>query len=705
MVAGLRGRVFLMSFLVLVASIGIAGLSSRDVSAYSIRAPILIDGDANFTSANGVTGGHGTVNDPYIISGWQISSYVAHGIEIHNTIAHFVVRDVLVQGGSSLHSGIRLESAFNGRIENATLTSNVIGLDVSFCRDIAVMNNTITHSTWGIFAYACSQIVLDNDSFSDNEYYGVLLKDSTYMSLNNNSFSGDGVSIDGFNMVCFNTHGIPQNNLVNGKPILYVRNQSDIDISNLAVGQLIVVNCQNGRISNVSTADTDVGIEVSYSSGISIEDCEASSCYQGLHVQYSSNMTLVRNRASYSNEGSRINDCERASVIGNSADYNQRGLILHTCGNFTARNNSLSSNDNAMEVYYGSNCAIVGNSISSTTFTSITLDFCKNLIVAENMIQDSWGIYLYSSEYVRIFHNSFVNLGFECKEELGGHNKWHGGYPLGGNYWAESGVSDSFVGPNQNVLGSDGMGDVPHVVNSETGIKDKYPLVSPWIHKGYLIASFYVSPQISNDTSETFHLDATSSVYLLSPSASPEVRWDWEGNGTWDVDWSLSKEADHQYSGPGIYSVSLEARVMNLTSTAYCAVCVDNTRPMIVFDWMNETIHSRHATIAWISTDSLSQVDHCEYSLDGGEWVPIAGNIGSVNLTGLGDGRHLLAVRAVDRAGNVEEANLSFVVNTSILSPGGPYGPWVLTALVLAIIAAVAMSLLYLRFRTRKRTS
>ena len=55
--------------------------------------PICIDGDLEFTLANGVIGGSGTENDHYIIEDWDINASTANGIYIGNTTAYFTIRD------------------------------------------------------------------------------------------------------------------------------------------------------------------------------------------------------------------------------------------------------------------------------------------------------------------------------------------------------------------------------------------------------------------------------------------------------------------------------------------------------------------------------------------------------------------------------------------------------------------------------------
>ena len=49
----------ILAFLLTTSFLIVSVMVSETVSAYTIRDPIHIDGDAEFTSANGVTGGSG----------------------------------------------------------------------------------------------------------------------------------------------------------------------------------------------------------------------------------------------------------------------------------------------------------------------------------------------------------------------------------------------------------------------------------------------------------------------------------------------------------------------------------------------------------------------------------------------------------------------------------------------------------------------
>jgi parallel beta-helix repeat protein len=78
-------------------------------------------------------------------------------------------------------------------------------------------------------------------------------------------------------------------------------------------------------------------------------------------------------------------------------------------------------------------------------------------------------------------------------------NVWDDGYSSGGNYWSNYTGVDEKSGPNQDLPGSDGIGDTPYVIDPYN--KDHYPLLTPWpsgpgLHelKVTLIAPMHLPP-------------------------------------------------------------------------------------------------------------------------------------------------------------------------------------------------------------------
>src|SRR5439155_132663 len=62
----------------------------------------------------------------------------------------------------------------------------------------------------------------------------------------------------------------------------------------------------------------------------------------------------------------------------------------------------------------------------------------------------------------------------------------------------------------------------------------------------------------SGDTATVFTFTAQVSDDHDQPSAI-QVRWDWNGDGTWDTSWSTTKTATHTFGSAGDYTVVVRA--------------------------------------------------------------------------------------------------------------------------------------------------
>src|SRR5947208_16226501 len=111
----------------LVVSLSARGMVSTATSSLQPHAPIVINGNSDFNSGNGVTSGSGTASDPYVIEGWNITSSGTTGISISNTDAYFVIRSVYVIdtqpccGGAASDVGVNMTSVTNGVLKNSTV--------------------------------------------------------------------------------------------------------------------------------------------------------------------------------------------------------------------------------------------------------------------------------------------------------------------------------------------------------------------------------------------------------------------------------------------------------------------------------------------------------------------------------------------------------------------------------------------------------
>ncbi|MEM2892340.1 MAG: PKD domain-containing protein [Thermoplasmata archaeon] len=71
------------------------------------------------------------------------------------------------------------------------------------------------------------------------------------------------------------------------------------------------------------------------------------------------------------------------------------------------------------------------------------------------------------------------------------------------------------------------------------------------------IASFTAAPAWG-DVTTLFVFNSSMSWDIDTLASNLMFRWDWEGDGSWDTDWSSNCTAVHQFSTPGTYHVVLE---------------------------------------------------------------------------------------------------------------------------------------------------
>jgi len=73
------------------------------------------------------------------------------------------------------------------------------------------------------------------------------------------------------------------------------------------------------------------------------------------------------------------------------------------------------------------------------------------------------------------------------------------------------------------------------------------------------VASFTVTPT-SGDKTTVFNFNASACSDYDEPTSSLQVRWDWDGDGSYDTNYSTAKTTSHQYSNYGIKNVILQVK-------------------------------------------------------------------------------------------------------------------------------------------------
>lgn len=129
-------------------------------------------------------------------------------------------------------------------------------------------------------------------------------------------------------------------------------------------------------------------------------------------------------------------------------------------------------------------------------------------------------------------------------------------------------------------------------------------------------ASFTVSPT-SGTTQTTFNFDASASFDNEDPTSQLQVRWDFDGDGSWDTGWDYIKVTNRQYENQGIYYARVEVKdtedLSDLFTQQIEVTSQVNTPPVAVFSvdptsGTTSTIFEFDASASYDNEDPTSQL-------------------------------------------------------------------------------------------------
>ncbi len=223
------------------------------------------------------------------------------------------------------------------------------------------------------------------------------------------------------------------------------------------------------------------GIDLLSSSSNSIRDNEVRSNDYGVGIysRFSTdNMVLDNVVASNTRGGVSLSYSDNGNVVaGNAVSGSGWGISLYYADNNEIRNNDVFNNTEGLYLQNATGNILRGNNVSHNTMRGIYIDgSTTNSFAYNNVSENGVGFYTYSSSSNWIYHNNIMdNLDQAFNSD--NTNEWDFGYSRGGNYWSDYVGVDVNMGPNQDVPGSDGIGDTPRPV--DMGNEDRYPLMTP----------------------------------------------------------------------------------------------------------------------------------------------------------------------------------------------------------------------------------
>ncbi len=163
--------------------------------AGTAHAPVRIAGNAGFTPANGVTGGSGTPSDPYVIEGWDIDASTAAGVEVVDTDAPFVLRNLTVRQGGSVNAGVHFVNVTNARAENVTANLSAPGFLVEGSRNVTISSCTATGNDVGVEVTGSAGVTVERTESSYNSLLGVRVEHSDLVNVSDNTLTDNAYAV------------------------------------------------------------------------------------------------------------------------------------------------------------------------------------------------------------------------------------------------------------------------------------------------------------------------------------------------------------------------------------------------------------------------------------------------------------------------------------------------------------------------------
>lgn len=319
------------------------------------RGPISIGSDADFTAANGVVGGRGTIDDPYVIAGAEIEAGPddVYGIRIENTHASFILRGVTVRGASGTGgAAIRIAFASAGRLEGCAVSASVNGVE-------------IVSST------------------------GIAMRDCVL------SVTGAGLRVTG-DVVESYAHDIDASNLLNSNPVSYFYGLDGATVSGLTTSHLTVAGSRNVTITGNTLVNGD-GLRLAFVTGSRVAE---NSVYRttpvytehGIFVLQSSDNTIEQNALRNNRlAGIQMTLSSRNVVRWNQLLANDSGIRLVASDNNVVSENVLFANVSGILLSGGAGGNTVADNViyHENTKLGISLEQADGNRVERNGISDS----------------------------------------------------------------------------------------------------------------------------------------------------------------------------------------------------------------------------------------------------------------------------------------------------------------------------
>jgi parallel beta-helix repeat protein len=382
----------------------------------------------------------------------------------------------------------------------------------------------------------------------------------------------------------------------------------------------------------------------------------SNNAYSGICLYMNSDdNTITNNTASNNAYGIALVFSDDNTIANNNASNNNCGIFLDTYSTInTIVNNTASSNYDYGIYLNQSNSNTIANNTVLNNGDGIYLQGSDSNTIANNTASNNnYGIYLKSSSNGNIiFHNNIIGNAIQAFDDTNDDNQWDNGYPGGGNYWSDYGGFDEYGGPNQDILGSDGIGDINYSIDLNS--QDNYPLMGFIDEIGPRI--YLISPANNSVIQPGVILD----LYVYDEDLDVV---------NYSIDGGMEQSFDPPFNistaglDDGLHNVLVNATDLSnhLVSKTFLFT-IDSRKPIIQLNSPNNNSIIPDGTFLNFSITDL-HLWQVNYAVNGGSYVSLSDpfNISTSDWPG---GNYTVQINALDQAGNLNFSWFNFTMNS-----------------------------------------
>ena len=296
-----------------------------------------------------------------------------------------------VSGGSELYSSSTYATA---------------GISLYEVKDCNISGNVLSDNYCGIYALGSENGTLNGNRAESNKF-GIDLSWSEGNSLRNNRMEDNSYN---FAIKSASTEqDIDESNTVDGKPIYYFVNESDLILdSGSDAGTVYCIDCQNVTVRDLNLTGNYYGLYLYNTTDSHVENISSSENRNGFYIRDSPGLNFTDNSASSNYYGFYIADSKWESLSGNRMDGNTYNFEIE--GDCSSQNVPDVESSNLLDgkpfyILSGVSDYVLD---SGSDAGSVCLFNCLNATVRDMVFRDGmYGVYLYGTEKAAIENNTF----------------------------------------------------------------------------------------------------------------------------------------------------------------------------------------------------------------------------------------------------------------------------------------------------------